>query len=119
MALATTLRAVASKLVNQFGGDVTHRRIVVGAYNTTTGAAAETTTDTGIKGVLQDVSQREVNDLVRGTDKRLIVAAQDLNGTIPTAADRVVINSMIHQIIRVDTIEQDNTPITYELILRA
>jgi hypothetical protein len=38
---------------------------------------------------------------------------------VPDTVDRVVINSISHQIIRVDTIEQDNTAITYELILRA
>jgi len=37
---------------------------------------------------------------------------------VPTTQDRVIINGIIHQIIRVDTIEQDNTAITYELILR-
>jgi hypothetical protein len=37
----------------------------------------------------------------------------------PSTADRVVINTVSHQIIRVQTIEQDNTAITYELILRA
>lgn len=118
MALADSLRSVASKVVNKFGGDVTFRRITVGAYNTTTGASAETNADTGIKGVLEDVSKREVNDLVQAGDKRLTVAAFDLNGTVPTTADKVLISSRVHQIIRVDTIEQDNQPITYELILR-
>lgn len=118
MALASSLRGVASKIVNKFGGDVTFRRITVGAYNTTTGAAAETNADTGIKGVLEDVTKREVNDLVQAGDKRLIIAAQDLNGTVPTTADKVVISGRVLQIIRIDTIEQDNQPITYELILR-
>jgi hypothetical protein len=31
----------------------------------------------------------------------------------------VVIGGVLHQVIRVTTIEQDNTAITYELILRA
>jgi len=47
------------------------------------------------------------------------VAAKDLNGTVPTTVDKVVINTVVHQIIRIQTIEQDNTAITYELILRA
>jgi len=118
MALSASLRSVASKVVNKFGGDVTFRKITSGAYNTTTGASAETAADTGIKGVLEDVSKREVNDLIQAGDKRLIIAALDLNGTLPTTADKVVISSRVHQIIRVDTIEQDNEPISYELILR-
>ena len=37
----------------------------------------------------------------------------------PETKDRVVISSVVHQIISVETIEQDNEAITYELILRA
>jgi hypothetical protein len=46
MALANPLRKVASKLMAKFGGEATIRRITVGAYNTSTGTAAETTSDT-------------------------------------------------------------------------
>lgn len=119
MVLAVPLRKVASKLMAKFGGDVTIRTVTSGAYNTTTGTAAETTADIGIKGVLEDVNLREVNDLIQATDKRLIIAALDLNGTLPDTSDRVIINNVSHQIIRIVTIEQDNTAITYELILRA
>ena len=118
MALAQSLRKVASKLMKEFGGDTTIRIITVGAYNTTTGAIAETTADTALKGVLEDVSVREVNELIQAGDKRLMVAAADIAST-PTTADRVLINSISHQVIKVDTIEQDNTPIVYELVLRA
>ena len=144
MTLANPLRKVASKLMATFGGDVTIRFVTPGAYNTSTGAIAESVADTAVRGVLEDVSVREVNELVQAGDKRLIIAALDLgdhdysltedsfallyeddtfiyqeNGIIPTTVDRVVINSISHQIIQVDTIEQDNTAITYELILRA
>ena len=118
MALAGSLQKTASKLMSKFGGDVTIRVITVGAYNPTTGTASESTTDTTVKGVLEDVNAREVNDLVQAGDRRLTIAAADTS-TAPTAADKVVISSVVHQVIRVTTIEQDNQPITYELILRA
>lgn len=117
MTLAVPLRKVASKLMAKFGGEVTIRRVTLGAYNTTTGTAAETTSDTAIRGVLEDVNLREVNDLIQAGDKRLIIAAAD-TAAVPTTADRVVINNRSLQIIEVRTIEQDNTAITYELILR-
>jgi hypothetical protein len=118
MALANPLRKVASKLMAKFGGEVTIRRITVGAYNTSTGTAAETTSDTVLRGVVEDVNVREVNDLIQSGDKRLTVAAADV-AAVPSTADRVLIGGITHQIIRVTTIEQDNTPITHELILRA
>lgn len=118
MTLATSLRKVASKLMSKFGGTATIRRVTPGAYNTTTGTVSETTTDTAVRGVLEDVNLREVNDLIQATDKRLLIAAADISSA-PTTADEVLIGGVTYQVIRVITIEQDNTPITYELILRA
>lgn len=118
MALAGSLRKTASKLMSKFGGDVTIRVITVGVYNPTTGTASESTADTTVKGVLEDVNAREVNDLVQAGDRRLTIAAADVSAA-PTTADKVVISSVVHQVIRVTTIEQDNQPITYELILRS
>ena len=118
MALASPLRKVASKLMARFGGAVTIRRVATGSYDPATGTIAETNTDTTVRGVLEDVNIREVNELVQAGDKRLIVAAADLT-TAPTTVDKVLINTVVHQIIRIQTIEQDNTAITYEIILRA
>jgi hypothetical protein len=118
MALANPLRKVASKVITKFGGEVTIRRITVGAYNTSTGTAAETTSDTVLRGVVEDVNVREVNDLIQSGDKRLTVAAADV-AAVPSTADRVLVGGVTHQVIRVTTVEQDNTAITHELILRA
>jgi hypothetical protein len=118
MALANPLRKVASKLMAKFGGVATIRRVTPGIYNPTTGTASEVTADTVVRGVMEDVNVREVNDLIQSGDKRLTVAAADVT-TAPVTADRVLIGGVTHQIIRVTTIEQDNTAITHELILRA
>jgi hypothetical protein len=118
MALAGPLRKVASKLMAKFGGVATIRHVTPGVYNPTTGTISEVETDTVVRGVLEDVNLREVNDLIQAGDKRLLIAAADV-ATAPTTTDRVVIGGVLHQVIRVTTIEQDNTAITYELILRA
>ena len=118
MTLAVPLRKVASKLMARFGGEAIIRRVTPGVYNPTTGTVSETTSDTELRGVLEDVNLREVNDLIQAGDKRLIVAAADLIAAPPTMADRVIISNRTLQVIQVRTIEQDNTPITYELILR-
>ena len=118
MTLANPLRKVASKLMAKFGGVATIRRVTPGIYNPTTGTASETTADTAVRGVMEDVNVREVNDLIQSGDKRLTIAAADLT-VAPSTADRVAVGAVTHQIIRVTTIEQDNTPITHELILRA
>ena len=118
MTLANPLRKVASKLMAKFGGVATIRRVTPGVYNPTTGTATEAIADTAVRGVLEDVSVREVNDLIQSGDKRLTIAAADVT-TAPVTADRVLIGGITHQVISVTTIDQDNTPITHELILRA
>ena len=118
MALADSLRKVASKVITKFGGDVTVRFVTAGSYNTTTGVISQSNSDTDVKGVLEDVALREVNGLVQAGDKRLTVAADDFT-TPPETKDVVLINSVVHQIIAVQTTEQDNTAIVHELILRA
>jgi len=118
MALSTSLRKVANKVVSKFGGNVTVRIVTGGSYNTTTGAITESESDSTVKGVLSDVSLKEANELVQAGDKRLLIAASAV-ATAPETKDRIVISSVVHQIIQVNTIEQDNTAIVYELILRA
>ena len=117
MALAGPLRKVASKLMLKFGGEVTFRRITTGAYNTSTGVATPTAASTTVRGVLEDVNEREVNDLVKGTDKKLTVAAADLSFD-PAVSDQVTVATRVMQIVRVEKIEQDNTAIVFEIFLR-
>ena len=118
MALADSLRKVANKAIGKFGGDVTIQSVSLGSYNPTTGTATETITSETVKGVLEDVNASEVNDLVRGDDKKLTVAASALSA-VPGLDDKVVISSVTHQIVRVETVEQANQAIVYQLFLRA
>ena len=118
MALSGPLRKVASKVVSKFGGDITVRIVTGGSYNTTTGAITESESDSTVKGVLSDISLREVNELIQAGDKRLLIAAAAVS-TAPETKDRVVIGSVVHQVIQVNITEQANTAIVYELILRA
>lgn len=118
MGLASSLQKVADKVIAKLGGEVIIRYVSAGSYNATTGVVGETISDTEVRGVLQGVSVREANELIQSGDKRLTVAAKELPSA-PETKDRAVISSVVHQIISVNTIEQDNEAITYELVLRA
>ena len=118
MALADSLGKVATNVIKALGADVTIRYVTAGSYNTTTGTVTETTSDTAVKGVVQGISNREVDELIKTTDKRLIIAANDVV-TAPSTKDSAVISSVEYQIIQVNTIDQDNTAITHEMVLRA
>ena len=117
MSLANALKKAASKTLSKLGGDVTIRRVSTGSYNTTTGAITETTSDTTIKGVLENVSRSQVNDLIESQDKILTISANDIT-FVPTTKDRVVISSVEFKIISISVNEQNNTPISFELVLR-
>ena len=117
MSLANALKKAASKTLSKLGGDVTIRRVSTGSYNTTTGAITETTSDTTIKGALSNVSRSQVNDLIESQDKILTISAGDLT-FVPTTKDRVVISSVEFKIISIAVNEQNNTPISFELVLR-
>ena len=117
MSLANALKKAASKTLSKLGGDVTIRQVTAGSYNTTTGAITETTSDTTIKGSLSNVSRNQVNDLIESQDKVLTISAGDLT-FVPTTKDRVVISSVEFKIISIAVNEQNNTPISFELVLR-
>ena len=117
MSLANALKKAASKTLGKLGGDVTIRQVTAGAYNTTTGAITESTSDTTIKGALSNVARNQVNDLVESQDKLLTISAGDLTFA-PTTKDRVVISNVEFKIIQVITNEQNNTPVSFDLILR-
>ena len=117
MSLANALKKAASKTLSKLGGDVTIRQVTAGSYNTTTGAITETTSDTTIKGSLNNVNRSEVNDLIESQDKILTISAGDLT-FVPTTKDRVVISSVEFKIISISVNEQNNTAISFELVLR-
>ena len=119
-AIAAALQKAALKSFNKLGGDVTISYVTAGDYDVTTGTIPDfsTTVETHeVKGVLRDVNVREVNELVQAGDKRLEVPAVELPSA-PETKDRVTIVGVEHQVVRVETIEQANTPIVYVLYLR-
>jgi len=117
MALSSSLRKTASKLMSKFGGEVTFRRVATGAYDPNTGTATPSTTTSTVKGVLENVLEREANDLIKGTDKKLTIAAADASFE-PAVSDQVTVSGRIMQIVQVNKIEQDNTAIVFEIFLR-
>ena len=117
MALASALRKAANKVLKTVGADVTIRRVTTGTYNAATGKAAESVTDTTIKGFVEAINKREVSQLIQADDRLLTIAAASIT-YVPATSDKVIISGSTYQIIRVKIVEQDNTAISYELVLR-
>lgn len=108
MSLDTPLRKVAQTVLKRFGTDVTFRRVTGAAYNTSTGTMTPTTADTTVKARIDEYTDRELGfsvatqtaPPVRAGDRKVTVAAADLSYT-PTVDDRVVIATLVYDIIRV------------------
>ena len=117
MSLANALKKAASSSIKALGGDITYRRVTTGIYNPTTGSMSEVKTDVSIKGVVSSVARSEVSDQVSTQDKRLTISAGDITFT-PTTFDRVVISGTEYKVIQINTNEQNNVAISFDLFLR-
>ena len=110
--------AIKKVLTNKkLSADITFRSVSAGSYNTTTGVITETNTDTTIKGVLEDINLREVDELIEATDKKIQIAAASLSST-PTTKDKVIVGSVTYSIIRVETNQFANEKLSFVCYLR-
>ena len=110
--------AIKKVLTNKkLSADITFRSVSAGSYNTTTGVITETNTDTTMKGVLEDINLREVNELIEATDKKIQIAAASLSST-PTTKDKVIVGSVTYSIIRIETNQFANEKLTFVCYLR-
>ena len=117
MSIANALKKAASKTIKVLGGDITYRRVTTGIYNPTSGSMSEVKTDVNIKGVVSNVTRSEVSDLVSSQDKRLTISAGDITFT-PTTFDRVLISGTQYKVVQINTNEQDNIEISFDIFLR-
>ena len=115
MSIANALKKVLSN--KKLSADITFRSVSAGSYNTTTGVITETNTDTSIRGILEDINNREVNELIEATDKKINIAAASLSST-PTTKDKIIVGSVTYSIIRVETNQLANNKLTFVCYLR-
>ena len=117
MNISGPLKNMVSKSLGALGGDVTIKRFTEGVYDSESGTFFQNETTATIKGVISNVARNEVNDLIESQDKKVTISAGDLTFA-PTTKDRVVISSVEFKIIQVITNEQNNTAVSFDLILR-
>jgi hypothetical protein len=134
MSLANALKKASSASLKKLGGDVTIKQITAGSYVTsfddissfdsisniddfTGGTIEESISNFTIKGVIQNSTRLRANNLIESQDKLVTISAGDLT-FVPTTKDRVVISSVEFKIVQVITNEQNNTPVSFDLILR-
>ena len=115
MGISSALKKVLTN--KKLSADITFRSVSAGSYNTTTGVITETNTDTTIRGVLENINLREVNELIEATDKKIQIAAASLSST-PTTKDKVIVGSVTYSIIRIETNQLGDEKLTFVCYLR-
>ncbi len=115
MSIANALKKVLTN--KKLSADITFRSVSAGSYNTTTGVITETNTDTSIRGILEEINAREVNELIEATDKKINIAAASLSST-PTTKDKVIVGSVTYSIIRIETNQLANDKLIFVCYLR-
>ena len=117
MSLAKALKKAASASLKKLGGDVTIKRFTEGKYHPNSGTFYKNTSTVTVKGVLGNVSRNQVNDLIESQDRVLTISAGDIT-FVPTTKDNVIISGIEFKIIQIIINEQNNIPISFQLILR-
>jgi hypothetical protein len=115
--LDSGLRKAAQTILKALGTTVTIRKITPGVYDVTTRTQTPTTVDTAVDGRLYDYTSSELNDYVLVGDRKLIIAAADLDFT-PTPKEKVLIGTAVYDVILVTPIMAQDLHMTHELQLR-
>lgn len=99
------------------GQDITRRTYTAGAYDTATGGASLTTTDTTRKGVILDFGAGktvERGSLIQVGDKRLLL---DASATV-AMTDHFIVGSDDYAVVSIGEVNPAGTPVLYDIHLR-
>ena len=122
MSLYTRLAATSLRLLTKYGQSVTLRKYTTGAYDPTTGAGANTITDTTRKAALFDYNRMGYGQTLQGStlvqqgDKQCLM---DANGAAPTLADHIIIGTVEYVIKDIKEVNPAGTPMLYDLLVRS
>lgn len=108
---------VASSVIGRFGKKtaiVLIQKPATGAYNRTTGAAAQASTSVPITGTVWTASKGERAGVEAG-DYRVLVASLPLGTVVPSTEDQLSIDGDVLQIVDVETIWASDEAASYIL----
>lgn len=99
------------------GTEATLRGVTLGTYDPKTGKATDTEVDTTVHGVLQQYRVDELGEGIDTEDRKYLLPASEVT-TEPTTEDRLVIGSVLYEIVTVGRIEKHGVAHIYLLQIR-
>ena len=122
MAFYDEMAVMALEMITELGQSVIIREIKVGEYDPGTGTVPpDTVVEQTAQGILLDFTGQEfqANSLIKVGDKKLKIAAQDLDWP-PSLLNKVIVQGRTWSIIPpLKEISPAGTPILYELLVRS
>lgn len=116
------MAATADELLREYGKPLVLRRVTPGAYDPSSGAAAETTVDFPGTGTMFDFALQSAGQAFAGAtmietgDKQCYLSP--VGAPLPMAGDLVVDGADAWQVKNVKAVNPAGTPVLYELHLR-
>lgn len=109
------LKRTATRLLDKFGRTMSIRRTSLTGSDPWNPSA--TTADTDFRGVVSDYEAKDIDGVaVLMTDKRVL--ADPALSVAPTVGDKVVIDTLVYQVVNVTTHSPGPTTVLYELQIR-
>jgi hypothetical protein len=102
-ALDDRLRPMAASLIERTGKTMTLRRVTGSSYDPATGAVTETTSDTVLKGIVEEYEAERIDGgLIQQGDRKISLAAEPMTAE-PAPGDSLLIDGAEHLVITVPT----------------
>lgn len=101
MSLDRAVQRIAQTAIRAVGTAVTIQRVATPTYDPATGRASSSITTQTPPARLDVYTDREIQGTIKAGDRKVIIAAVDLDW-VPSTSDRVMIANVRHEVIRVE-----------------
>lgn len=114
--------ATALRLIEKFGGPVTHKSVSAGVYDPATGTVTSSESAQSVRGVLLEYTIREKGEyeragtIITATDRKLLLAASGLI-EVPKNSDLIDWRGSQYKVKQVATLAPAGVPVLYELLV--
>ena len=118
MTFYTDLRSAAEIMVTEYGQAVTLKRIAAGAYDPSTGTAAQTVTSYPGRAIMGNYSNRDIDGTLIMRGDRLATLACDTLGVVPSKDDVLTVDGVDWTVQSVEPVDPGGVALIYRLQVR-